>query len=168
MISEAVLSSIRAFSSRCACVLRPHHWLTMSLSHGRFTAVMPGPTVVPERVLNAMHRAPPNIYGPESQGWTKKLKVGLCTVARTKQHVAMYIGNGHAAWEAAIQNLVNVGDTVLLVVGACKARHTNKHLGYPSCFPCSPAFFPSDATSRATSIRILVPCSAQFIILFDA
>ena len=85
----------------------------MALSHGRFTAVMPGPTVIPERVLNAMHRAPPNIYCQENIDWDDNLKRDLCIVARTKQHVVMYVGNGHAAWEATIQNLVNVGDMVL-------------------------------------------------------
>jgi alanine-glyoxylate transaminase/serine-glyoxylate transaminase/serine-pyruvate transaminase len=38
----------------------------------------------------------------------------LKAVARTKGHVAMYIGNGHAAWEAALANVLQAGDTVLV------------------------------------------------------
>ncbi len=38
----------------------------------------------------------------------------LKRVARTVGHVAMYIGNGHAAWEAALANTIAPGDTVLV------------------------------------------------------
>jgi alanine-glyoxylate transaminase/serine-glyoxylate transaminase/serine-pyruvate transaminase len=33
----------------------------------------------------------------------------------TDQHVAIYIGNGHAAWEAALANVLSRGDTVLVL-----------------------------------------------------
>ena len=34
----------------------------MSLRYGRPLVAIPGPSVIPDRVLNAMHRAMPNIY----------------------------------------------------------------------------------------------------------
>ena len=34
----------------------------VSLSHGRHLVSIPGPSVIPDRVLNAMHRPMPNIY----------------------------------------------------------------------------------------------------------
>ena len=34
----------------------------MSLSHGRHYLAIPGPSVIPDRVLQAMHQAAPNIY----------------------------------------------------------------------------------------------------------
>jgi alanine-glyoxylate transaminase/serine-glyoxylate transaminase/serine-pyruvate transaminase len=40
----------------------------------------------------------------------------LKAVARTKGHVAIYIANGHGAWEAAAANTVRPGDKVLVPV----------------------------------------------------
>jgi len=34
----------------------------MSLANGRSILAIPGPSVIPDRVLNAMHTAAPNIY----------------------------------------------------------------------------------------------------------
>ena len=34
----------------------------MSLGHGRRYLAIPGPSVMPDRVLQAMHQAAPNIY----------------------------------------------------------------------------------------------------------
>ena len=34
----------------------------MSLGHGRHYLSIPGPSVMPDRVLQAMHQAAPNIY----------------------------------------------------------------------------------------------------------
>ena len=39
----------------------------------------------------------------------------LKRVARTDGNVAIYIGNGHAVWEASIANLFAPGDTVLVL-----------------------------------------------------
>ncbi len=44
----------------------------MSLSHGRHYLAIPGPSVIPDRVLQAMHQAAPNIYeGAPSTKWWK-------------------------------------------------------------------------------------------------
>ncbi|NNK79817.1 MAG: alanine--glyoxylate aminotransferase family protein [Litoreibacter sp.] len=85
----------------------------MSLAHGRQTLAIPGPSVMPERVLQAMHRPAPNIYTGELIDLTHSLVPDLKAVARTEGKVAMYIGNGHAAWEASLANVVNRGDKVL-------------------------------------------------------
>ncbi len=68
---------------------------------------------MPDRVLQAMHRAAPNIYEGELAEVTASLVPDLKAVARTQGHVAMYIGNGHAAWEAAIANVLAPGDKAL-------------------------------------------------------
>jgi alanine-glyoxylate transaminase/serine-glyoxylate transaminase/serine-pyruvate transaminase len=86
----------------------------MSLANGRHTLAIPGPSVMPDRVLQAMHRAAPNIYTGELIDLTHSLVPDLKAVARTEGHVAMYIGNGHAAWEAALSNVLNPGDLVLV------------------------------------------------------
>ncbi len=87
----------------------------MSLNFGRTILAIPGPSVIPDRVLNAMHRASPNIYEGELIDLTASLFPDLKTVAQTKHHAAIYIGNGHAAWEAALQNTLNTGDEILVL-----------------------------------------------------
>ena len=88
----------------------------MSLRHGRTYHAIPGPTVVPDRVLQAMHRAAPNIYEGALIEMTETLIPDLKRLAQTDAgHVAIYIGNGHAAWEAANANVFSRGDRVLLL-----------------------------------------------------
>lgn len=87
----------------------------MSLSNGRSYLAIPGPSVMPDRVLQAMHRASPNIYRGELIELTHSLVPDLKSIARTDGDVAMYIGNGHAAWEASLANTLSRGDTVLVL-----------------------------------------------------
>lgn len=82
---------------------------------GRSYLAIPGPSVIPERVLNAMHRASPNIYEGEVVERMEGLMADLRRVAVTEQHAAIYIANGHGAWEAASANLFSRGDKALLV-----------------------------------------------------
>ncbi|MDV3250512.1 aminotransferase class V-fold PLP-dependent enzyme [Devosia sp. BK] len=82
---------------------------------GRTYLAIPGPSVVPERVLNAMHRASPNIYEGEVVEMMDGLMADLRRVAVTRQNAAIYIANGHGAWEAASANLFSRGDKALLV-----------------------------------------------------
>lgn len=84
------------------------------LGQGRGYLAIPGPSVMPDRVLQAMHRAAPNIYTGELHDMMPGLVADLKRVARTQHNVAMYIGNGHASWEAALANVVEPGDRVLV------------------------------------------------------
>ncbi len=88
----------------------------MSLSHGREYLAIPGPSVVPDRVLNAMHVPSPNIYEGALVEMLPGLVGDLKAVARTRANLAIYIGNGHAAWEAALANVLARGDRVLVLV----------------------------------------------------
>jgi alanine-glyoxylate transaminase/serine-glyoxylate transaminase/serine-pyruvate transaminase len=87
----------------------------MSLANGRSYLAIPGPSVIPDAVLRAMNRASPNIYEGELHTLTHSLIPDLKAVARTDGHAAIYIGNGHAAWEAALANTLSRGDTVLVL-----------------------------------------------------
>ena len=87
----------------------------MNLSNGIEYLAIPGPSVIPEKVLQAMHRSSPNIYEGELVKLTDNIVPKLCTVARTEGHVAMYIANGHGAWEAALANTTDIGDKILVV-----------------------------------------------------
>ena len=85
------------------------------LSNGRHYLAIPGPSVMPDRVLAAMHRAAPNIYTGALHDLTHSLYPDLKSVARTAHNAAIYIGNGHAAWEAALANTLSRGDKVLVL-----------------------------------------------------
>ncbi len=88
----------------------------MTLSYGRSYLAIPGPSVVPDRVLEVMHRASPNIYEGALVEMVPGLVEDLKAVARTTGEVAIYIGNGHAAWEASLANVLAPGDRVLVLV----------------------------------------------------
>ena len=87
----------------------------MSLSNGRAYLAIPGPSVMPDAVLQAMHRPSPNIYEGELHELTESLVPDLKHIAMTESAVAIYIGNGHAAWEAALANVLSKGDTELVL-----------------------------------------------------
>lgn len=87
----------------------------MNLSQGRPYLAIPGPSVVPDEVLQAMHRAAPNIYEGELIDLTVGLIPDLKRVARTEGDAAMYICNGHGAWEASLANVIAPGDKVLVL-----------------------------------------------------
>ncbi|MCL4130660.1 UNVERIFIED_CONTAM: hypothetical protein GTU68_020286, partial [Idotea baltica] len=70
---------------------------------------------MPERVIRAMNRASPNIYEGELVDMTATILPDLKKVARTNGKVAIYIGNGHAAWEASLNNTLNSGDKILVL-----------------------------------------------------
>ena len=84
--------------------------MTASLSSGRDLFMTPGPSVMPARVLNAMHQAAPNIYEGELIDTTDSILSDLAAFAGTQGRTALYICNGHGVWEAAISNLFEPGD----------------------------------------------------------
>ncbi len=86
----------------------------MTLATGRQHIAIPGPSIMPDRVLQAMHRPAPDIYDGELHGMVATLVPDLKYVAQTDGYVAMYIANGHAVWEASLQNVTDIGDTVLV------------------------------------------------------
>ena len=86
----------------------------MSDAGGRPYRAIPGPSVMPEEVLRAMHRTAPNIYAGEVVDLTESLIPDLRRVARTEGHATIYIANGHGAWEASLANVAGPGDKVLV------------------------------------------------------
>lgn len=87
----------------------------MSLATGHPLIAIPGPSPTPDRVLRAMHRTSPDIYAPEMLQPIQEMVARLKDVAGTTAHLAPYIGNGHAGWEAVSANLFNRGDRVLVI-----------------------------------------------------
>ncbi len=101
--------------ARYLCLTLPIPEPDMSLANGRHYLAIPGPSVMPDRVLQAMHRAAPNIYVGELPDMVATLPRDLKAIARTRHHVAMYIANGHGAWEAALVNILSRGDKILVL-----------------------------------------------------
>ncbi|WP_317055696.1 pyridoxal-phosphate-dependent aminotransferase family protein [Roseovarius rhodophyticola] len=87
----------------------------MSGAGGRHYLAIPGPSIMPDRVLQAMHRPAPDIYSGALVDSIPPLVDDLRAVARTKGEAAIYIGNGHAGWEAAMANTLQPGDKVLFL-----------------------------------------------------
>jgi alanine-glyoxylate transaminase/serine-glyoxylate transaminase/serine-pyruvate transaminase len=61
-----------------------------------------------------MHRGAPNIYTGEIVTLTESVMVDLKKTAGTAHHSAIYISNGHGAWEAALSNVIGPDDLVLV------------------------------------------------------
>ncbi|MEM1333035.1 MAG: aminotransferase class V-fold PLP-dependent enzyme [Actinomycetota bacterium] len=88
----------------------------MSLRFGRPVVAIPGPSMIPDEVLSAMHRPMPNIYEGDLVDVALSVLHDLCAVARTNSaEPFIVIGNGHAAWQMAIDNTLNRGDRVLVL-----------------------------------------------------
>ena len=86
-----------------------------NLSQGREIVAIPGPSIIPDRVLAAMHRAMPDIYEGDLTTVIDSVWAGLPEVVQTSGRVFVPIGNGHAAWEMALSNTLSRGDHVLVL-----------------------------------------------------
>jgi len=98
----------------------------MKASNGRIHRALPGPSIIPDKVLQAMQRPAPNIYGGELENITTEILKDIANLAGTKGRVALYISNGHGAWEAALSNLFKKGDTILVVSTGVFGTHWGK------------------------------------------
>ena len=87
----------------------------MNLNRGRALTSMPGPSVMPDRVLSAMHVAMPNIYEGALVEKSGTVFADLPKIARTGGRAFMAISNGHGAWEMALTNTLRRGDKVLVL-----------------------------------------------------
>ena len=92
------------------------------LARGREFLSIPGPTNVPESVLQAMHRPAVDIYAEELLETTERCLSDLKAVLRTEGSTYIYIANGHGAWEAALTNTLSRGDHVLVLESGRFAR----------------------------------------------
>lgn len=85
----------------------------MILNTGRDHLAIPGPSVIPSRVLQAMQRPAPNIYSGELVALTESVLDDLNRLAGCSGDAVIYIGNGHAAWEAGLVNVLAPGERLL-------------------------------------------------------
>ena len=82
---------------------------------GRGFLHSPGPTHLPDEVLDAMHRQPLDLIDPRLTATISACEVGLQRLlGTTVGEIFMYAANGHGTWEVVIENLLPHGSTVLI------------------------------------------------------
>jgi len=88
----------------------------MSVANGRSLLAIPGPTNIPDRVLQAMMRPAEEIYSGPMEALTAGLMDDLRFVFGSKTaRTYIYAANGHGGWEAALTNVLSRGDKVLVL-----------------------------------------------------
>lgn len=81
---------------------------------GRNFLFIPGPTNVPERVLNAMHISQEDMRAIDFPSFTIPLFQDLKKVFKSKDgQVFLFPASGTGGWEAGITNILSPGDKVL-------------------------------------------------------
>ena len=87
----------------------------MTVRAGREFLALPGPTTMPDEVLQAMHRPALDIYSKDMIDLSDGLHSDLSKLFATKGKSYIYISNGHGAWEAVLSNVLSRGDKVLVL-----------------------------------------------------
>ena len=77
---------------------------------------MPGPAAVPERVRAALAQPVLNHRGPEFRAVLAEAGAGLRRIFGTRREVLLFGSSGTGAMEAALANVLDAGDAVLVVV----------------------------------------------------
>ena len=81
---------------------------------GRPFLQIPGPSIVPERVVRAMSQPLIDHRGPEFAALVREVLNGLKFLFQTsKGHVLLFPGSGTGGWECCIVNTLSPGDQVL-------------------------------------------------------
>jgi len=89
----------------------------MSPPSGRPFLQIPGPTLVPDRIVRAMAQPIIDHRGPRFEALVRECLDGLKRIFQTERgHVLLYPGSGTGAWEATIVNTLSPGDRVLACV----------------------------------------------------
>jgi len=86
----------------------------MSQRPGHHFLQIPGPSPVPERVIQAMARQVIDHRGPEFRSLGLSVLEGCRAIFKTSGPVVIYPSSGTGAWEAAIVNTLSPGDKVLM------------------------------------------------------
>src|SRR3979490_3091595 len=115
MVCMPLLRGALNFASAVPAWSIQHGNPTMSVRAGREFLAIPGPTTMPDEVLQAMHRPALDIYSKEMLDLTDGLLSDLSKLFATKGQSYIYIANGHGAWEATLSNVLSRGDKVLVL-----------------------------------------------------
>lgn len=86
----------------------------MAILRGRNFLHTPGPTNIPDRILNAMHQPAIDFSVAGFIELADTCFADLKPVFGTESEVFIYTASGHGAWEAALVNTMAPGDTALM------------------------------------------------------
>jgi alanine-glyoxylate transaminase/serine-glyoxylate transaminase/serine-pyruvate transaminase len=87
----------------------------MSRIPGRSLYAAPGPTNVPDSVLQAVAQASIDFMSPAFARTYETCVAGIRRVLGTSHGLHFYASSGHGAWEATFANLFSPGDRVLML-----------------------------------------------------
>lgn len=87
----------------------------MPRSPGRHFLQLPGPSNVPDRILQAIGRPTIDHRGPGFGRMTRRILDGLEEVFGTEHEVFVFPSSASGAWEAALANTLEADDRVLLL-----------------------------------------------------
>lgn len=87
----------------------------MTVAAGRQFLAIPGPTTVPDSVLQAMMQPAVDIYSGPLVQLTDRCLTDLARLFDTQGQCFIYAANGHGSWEAALTNVLTRGDKVLVL-----------------------------------------------------
>jgi len=93
----------------------------MTVAAGRQFLAVPGPTNVPDAVLQAMQQPAVDIYAGPLLALTDRVMAELARLFDTKGRCFIYAANGHGSWESALTNVLSRGDRVLVLESGCFA-----------------------------------------------
>ncbi len=82
---------------------------------GRHFLQIPGPSAVPDRILRAIDMPVIDHRGPGFEALGRRVLQGMKGIFKTNQPVIIYPASGTGAWEAALVNVLNPGDRLLMV-----------------------------------------------------
>lgn len=81
---------------------------------GRHFLQIPGPSPVPDRILRAISSPTIDHRGPEFGALGLKVLADVQKIFKTRHPVMIYPASGTGAWEAALSNVLQEGDHVLM------------------------------------------------------
>jgi alanine-glyoxylate transaminase / serine-glyoxylate transaminase / serine-pyruvate transaminase len=87
---------------------------TAALHTGRHFLQIPGPTNLPDRVLQAIATPTIDHRGLEFAALGQECVAGMKRVFQTEDTVVIYPSSGTGAWEAALSNTLSPGDRVIM------------------------------------------------------
>ena len=89
--------------------------MSKNYAAGRHFLQIPGPTNIPDRVLRAMDYPTIDHRGSQFAEIGKNCLDGIKSIFKTNSPVVIYPASGTGAWEAALVNVLQEGDLVLMV-----------------------------------------------------
>jgi len=87
---------------------------TAAAHTGRHFLQIPGPTNVPDRILQAIAMPTIDHRGPQFAALGQEVVAGMKRVFQTADTVVIYPSSGTGAWEAALSNTLSPGDHVIM------------------------------------------------------